>query len=156
MGDNQSWRTAYISAAPRLIEQYEPKEMRLFKDSFVKNFHNKISLFAMQYKILRDVNRLMLDFFSKGAYGLIICRTRYIDDLLQRAIDNGIEQVVILGAGLDTRPYRMKGIHNLKVFEVDLPIMQNIKKEKISKCLGALHRIKNGLLDSSLRVLLIF
>lgn len=138
MSDNQSWRTAFLPATPRFIEQYEKDEIRLFNDSFIKNFHSKFTLFMMQFKIIRDIEKMMLDFFSKGAFGLILCRTKYIDDLLQMAINTGIEQVVILGAGLDTRPYRIEGINELRVFEVDLPIMQKIKKEKIIKILGKL------------------
>jgi len=138
MSHNKSWRTAFLPATPRLIEQYEINGMRLFDDSFIKNFHSKFTLFMMQFKIIRDLERMMLDIFSKGAFGLILCRTKYIDDVLQISIDNGIQQVVILGAGLDTRPYRIESSDNLKVVEVDLPIMQNIKKRKVRKCLGEL------------------
>ncbi len=138
MSSNQSWRTAFIPAIPRLIEQYEADKMRLFDDSFIQNFFSKMILFQMKFKIIREIEIMMSNIFSKGGFGAILCRTKYIDDLLQTAIDNGIEQVVILGAGLDTRPYRIAGIGDIKVLEVDLPTMQNIKKEKIRKCLGAL------------------
>ena len=138
MSDKQSWRTAFLPATPRLIEQYETNEMKLFDDSFIKIFFSKITLFMMQFKVIRDVEKMMSDIISKGVSGVILCRTKYIDDLLQTSIGSGIEQVVILGAGLDTRPYRIAGINNTEVFEVDLPIMQNIKKEKIRKGLGTL------------------
>lgn len=138
MSDAQSWRTAFLPATPRLIEQYETNEMRLFEDSFIKNFFSKSTLFMMKFKVIRDVETMMSNIFSKGGFGVILCRTKYIDNLLQASIHNGVQQVVILGAGLDTRPYRIAGINNIKVFEVDLPIMQNIKKEKIKKCLGKL------------------
>lgn len=138
MPSNQSWRTAFLVTTPRLIEQYETNDMRLFDDLIIKRFFSKMTLFMMQFKIIRDIERMMLDLLAKGTFGLIICRTKYIDDLLQTAIDNGMEQVVILGAGLDTRPYRIEAMNRIKIFEVDLPIIQNIKKEKIRKCLGAL------------------
>ena len=138
MSDKQSWRTAFLPATPRLIEQYESNEIRLFDDSFIKNFFSKTTLFMMQFKVIRDVETMMSNIVSKGSSGVIVCRTKYIDDLLQTSISNGVEQVVILGAGLDTRPYRIAGINNIKVFEVDLPIMQKIKKEKIRKCLEIL------------------
>ncbi|WP_378955153.1 class I SAM-dependent methyltransferase [Pelosinus sp. sgz500959] len=138
MSDKQSWRTAFLPATPRLIEQYETNERRLFDDLFIKIFFSKMTLFMMQFRIIRDIEKMMSDILSVGGSGLILCRTRYIDDLLQTSIDHGIEQVVILGAGLDTRPYRIAGIHHTKIFEVDLPMMQDIKKEKIRKCLGTL------------------
>jgi methyltransferase (TIGR00027 family) len=46
--------------------------------------------------------------------------------------------LVILGAGFDTRPYRLPGIAHVKVFEVDLPAVQNDKKKKLRKLLGRL------------------
>ena len=132
MSDNQSWRTAFLPTTPRLIEQYESNEIRLFDDSFIKNFFSKITLFLMQFKIIRDIEIMMSDMVSKGSSGVILCRTKYIDDLLQISTDNGIGQVVILGAGLDTRPYRIAGISNIKVFEVDLPMQKRIKNIGIS------------------------
>ena len=40
--------------------------------------------------------------------GQTLIRTRYIDERLQLAIAGGARQVVILGAGLDSRAYRMR------------------------------------------------
>ena len=50
----------------------------------------------------------------------------------------GSDQLVILGAGFDTRPYRLPGMESVNVFEVDLPSVQNDKKKKIRKYLGLL------------------
>lgn len=50
-----------------------------------------------------------------------------------------MEQLVILGTGYDTRAYRIKGLkEKVKVFEVDHPGTQIIKKEKIREILGSL------------------
>ena len=52
--------------------------------------------------------------------GQTLIRTRYIDERLQLAIAGGARQVVILGAGLDSRAYRMRELlQGVKVFEVD-------------------------------------
>lgn len=138
MSSNLSWKTAFLVASMRLIEQYHPKEMRLFDDPIIKHFFSKIILFQMNFKFIRDMEILFSELMTKGAFGALICRTRYIDDVLTTAMAKGIDQVVILGAGLDTRPYRIAGINEIKIIEVDLPNMQNIKKEKLQKCLGAL------------------
>ena len=45
---------------------------------------------------------------------------------------------MILGAGFDTRPYRLPGMESVNVFEVDLPSVQNEKMNKIRKYLGSL------------------
>ena len=65
-------------------------------------------------------------------------RTRYIDDVLGRALRSGVNQVVILGAGFDSRAYRIPGIEQARVFEVDHPATQAKKKDVIARRLGAL------------------
>ncbi|MFC9896113.1 SAM-dependent methyltransferase [Nocardia sp. NPDC127579] len=46
---------------------------------------------------------------------------RLVDDRIQAAADAGIRQFVLLGAGLDTRAYRMRLPADLRLFEIDLP-----------------------------------
>jgi methyltransferase (TIGR00027 family) len=47
-------------------------------------------------------------------------RTRYGDDLIEELDHNGATQLVLLGAGMDTRAYRLNTLRNWTVFEVDL------------------------------------
>ena len=63
--------------------------------------------------------------------GYIHVRTRFFDDAIVRAIDNGIEQIVILGAGYDCRALRFRtpGVH---FFEVDHPATQQDKRERLA------------------------
>jgi methyltransferase (TIGR00027 family) len=51
----------------------------------------------------------------------MIVRTKTIDDLVEEAIDEGIDCVLNLAAGLDTRPYRLNLPHELVWIEADLP-----------------------------------
>jgi methyltransferase (TIGR00027 family) len=53
--------------------------------------------------------------------GQFSCRKRYIDDQLVSAVAKGVDAVVILGAGYDTRPYRFPELAGIPVCEVDLP-----------------------------------
>jgi methyltransferase (TIGR00027 family) len=65
-------------------------------------------------------------------------RTRFIDDLLQRAVRSGTTQVVILGAGLDSRAYRFRALlQNSRVFELDSPPTQEMKKRRVQEVFGA-------------------
>ena len=76
---------------------------------------------------------------SPGVFGCLAGRTRYIDDCLKACIDDGIKQLVILGAGYDTRAYRFGELkEKVKVFEVDHPATQKVKIEKVSRMLGSL------------------
>ena len=69
-----------------------------------------------------------------GAYYFHTARTKHIDAVLQQCAEQGMEQLVILGAGFDTRAHRFKDIlTNIKVFEVDHPDTQATKKEQVGK-----------------------
>jgi O-methyltransferase involved in polyketide biosynthesis len=58
---------------------------------------------------------------GSGIWGSIACRKRYIDEKVREALDHGVDAVVILGAGLDTRGPRLAVPAGVPVFEVDLP-----------------------------------
>ena len=75
---------------------------------------------------------------SPGIIGGIICRTRYIDDVLNNAIKEGVGTVVNLGAGMDTRAFRISGIENIQYFELDFPELQKVKRSYIDKKIGEL------------------
>jgi methyltransferase (TIGR00027 family) len=74
-----------------------------------------------------------------GVLGFLVVRCRYIDDCLKESLSSGAAQVVILGAGLDSRAYRIAECKNgVRVFEVDQPATQALKIEKVKRVLGAL------------------
>jgi methyltransferase (TIGR00027 family) len=59
-------------------------------------------------------------------------RTTFFDAALQRHLEQ-VEQVVILGAGLDTRVYRLPATSRVRFFEVDTPQTQAFKLEMLQK-----------------------
>ena len=74
-------------------------------------------------------------FFARGVH----VRTRHIDDVLAESLRAGATQVVILGAGLDSRAYRFgDALRGVRVFELDLPQTQNYKKTRVREVLGSL------------------
>src|SRR5262249_7883176 len=71
--------------------------------------------------------------------GQHLIRTRFLDERLQNAVSAGATQVVILGAGYDSRAYRMKQLLNaIRVFEVDFGPTQEYKKLRLQEILGCL------------------
>lgn len=61
-------------------------------------------------------------------------RHRFIDDHLVAALDAGVAQVVVLGAGYDTRAYRfIDKLHGRPVFEVDLATISRAKAATIAR-----------------------
>lgn len=72
-----------------------------------------------------------------GLSSSIIARVRYFDDFVKKSIEEGLEQLVIFGAGYDTRAYRIEELkENIKVFEVDHPNTQSFKIQKIKEIFG--------------------
>ncbi|MBZ5580414.1 MAG: SAM-dependent methyltransferase [Acidobacteriia bacterium] len=72
-----------------------------------------------------------------GFAWLMLVRTRFIDEHLERAVRNGARQVVILGAGFDTRAHRFAELlKGLPVIEIDYGTTQDYKKQRVEAALG--------------------
>jgi methyltransferase (TIGR00027 family) len=98
--------------------------------------------FAM--KILREDEKEVLQFANGNPLAsigrlLTTARSRIAEDALCRAVEGGMRQVVILGAGLDTfalrNPYSAREI---KIYEVDHPATQTWKRERLAEAQIAL------------------
>jgi O-methyltransferase involved in polyketide biosynthesis len=56
---------------------------------------------------------------------MVVMRSRYVEDEVEHAVERGVSQYVILGAGLDSFAYRRPDLAKvLRVFEVDHPAAQ--------------------------------
>src|SRR6202034_3949516 len=66
--------------------------------------------------------------FSTALRAFIVARSRLAEDNLRHAVEKGVRQYVLLGAGLDTFAYR-NPYPQLRVFEVDHPATQAWKRE---------------------------
>lgn len=62
----------------------------------------------------------------------VALRTRAIDDALREAVARGASQLVVLGAGLDSRAMRLPELAGVQVFEVDHPATQRYKVERLA------------------------
>lgn len=60
------------------------------------------------------------------------CRSRYTEERVKSAVRSGIRQYVLLGAGLDTFAYRSELADHVHVFEVDHPVLQQEKKDRLA------------------------
>ncbi|MET0408747.1 MAG: SAM-dependent methyltransferase [Hyphomicrobium sp.] len=60
---------------------------------------------------------------------VIAVRTRIIDEFIQTAVARGVDTILNLGAGLDTRPYRIELPASLRWIEADYPAMIDYKAE---------------------------
>jgi methyltransferase (TIGR00027 family) len=66
-----------------------------------------------------------------GAWSVII-RTVIIDDYIRQAITDGVDTILNLGAGFDTRPYRMDLPKSLRWIEVDYPHVIELKETRLA------------------------
>ncbi len=72
----------------------------------------------------------------RGGWANFLSRKRYIDDQLVDAVAKGVDAVVILGAGYDTRAYRLPELSGIAVCEVDLPANIARKAAAVRRCVG--------------------
>ena len=70
----------------------------------------------------------------KGAYEYVIARTKYIDAVFNQAVSDGVVQILIFGAGFDSRSIRLLPQNSpIRVFEVDAPVTQQAKKDRLAE-----------------------
>lgn len=87
----------------------------------------KLRLFSRDYMVNWMEKRV------PGIWGGLMCRKRYIDDKVAEAADGQAATVVNLGAGFDTRAYRLPPLAKVPVFEVDLPENIDAKRSRLRK-----------------------
>lgn len=68
---------------------------------------------------------------SLGMVDHLSLRTAAIDAALRTALARGVDQLVVLGAGLDARAWRMPELAGVDVFEVDHPASQAYKRQRV-------------------------
>jgi methyltransferase (TIGR00027 family) len=69
--------------------------------------------------------------FSRYAYWTLVIRTRVIDKYILKYASQGYKTIVNLGAGLDTRPYRLDLPKGTQWVEIDFPEIIKLKNEKL-------------------------
>ena len=81
---------------------------------------------------LASVYRLSIRAVTLGLVDHNVLRTEAIDAHLVRALRLGARQLVILGAGMDARAWRLDALRDKTVFEVDFPATQQYKLDRIA------------------------
>jgi methyltransferase (TIGR00027 family) len=133
--------TAFMAAAYRAIESERPDA--LFRDPLAD-------------KLAGERGRAIIDSLPPQAMmggWTVIIRTCIIDALILQAITQGVDTILNLGAGLDTRPYRMTLPETLRWIEVDHPTIIEWKRTQLAqeqpRC--QLERIALDLADAQAR-----
>lgn len=120
------------------VEQYESARRRLVDDDLAGSFlPPALRAFTRttRWSVVRGLLIRATERSGPGLWANLTCRKRYIGDKLTQALAD-IDAVVILGAGLDTKGYRLARHSAIPVFEVDLPVNIERKRSVVRRALG--------------------
>ncbi|MEN6325070.1 MAG: class I SAM-dependent methyltransferase, partial [Syntrophomonas sp.] len=110
---------------PSIIQLFLPRRTKQAFKAIAPEDLNKIS------DLTSGVDCYM---HATGGPALTISRSRYTEDSLIKAANEGVKQYVILGAGLDTFAFRYPELmEKLRVFEVDQPVTQDHKRQRVTE-----------------------
>jgi methyltransferase (TIGR00027 family) len=134
MREGRASRTAEHNALFRALETLRRPGDRLVDEPLAAAFLSRdlraVVLGARALPVHAAVLRI-IDGCWPGVRTSVVARTRLIDDTIATIIDD-VAQVVVLGAGFDTRPYRLPSMRSKAVFEVDHPDTQRRKRERLA------------------------
>lgn len=131
--DRTASLTAQVNAAQRAAESLRPPDRRLLNDPYSRNFVTHPVLQAILGRPwAADVALRIMDSLWGGLHAHIALRVRYADDICSTAINDGTQQLVLLGAGFDTVSLR-RSIDPITVFEVDSPHTQTAKRRLVEQ-----------------------
>ena len=128
-------RTAEQNAAFRAAESARPPGVRLLNDPYAARLLPpglRILAWISSVPMVGGGLNWFVDTRWPGARSSIIARTRLIDEWLCAAMRVGLEQVVLLGAGFDSRAWRLPAVAHARVFEVDHPSTSAEKRRRLA------------------------
>jgi methyltransferase (TIGR00027 family) len=133
MRQHEASRTAEFMAVFRASENAKAPTSRAFADPLAAALLPGELRLAVRLFGLRPAAALLNAYIDRrwpGARTSGIARTKLIDDWIEQAA-HGIDQVVLLGAGFDTRAWRLGKLASARIFEVDHPNTASVKQERL-------------------------
>lgn len=95
-------------------------------------------------------NSLLEKFGGGGLTEFVAIRTQFLDDVIRNAVDrDGIRQVVLLAAGMDTRAFRLNLPDDVVLFEVDHDALHEEKTERLDRA-GAVPAVDRRVVHADL------
>ena len=138
---NKAAKTGSGPAAVLAIEQYFPEDKRLINDDMagrILPFTMGVYVWLTRASWVRNWLIRMSEKIGPGAWAMIPCRKRYIDDKVTVAVTEGVATVVNLGAGFDTLAFRLPALNAVQYWEIDQSMNIDAKRTKLKKVLGTL------------------
>jgi len=124
--EKRASRTAAYTCVSRACAHLEPDERFRGPDHLARIFLPPVARLAIQIPALR---RLFLQRMAPpGIYEYVLARTRLLDRFFVEALDRRYDQIVLLGAGFDTRALRFQQRNGgTRIFEADIRTTQEPK-----------------------------
>ena len=141
MRPGEASHTAQFMTLFRALESGRPENRRLFNDPFAGRYLPpglKMVAFLSGLRVIHWLACGYIDRRWPGARTSGVARTRFIDEAVADAMRGGAGQLVLLGAGYDSRPYRLPGASQLRIFEVDHPSTSEDKARRTRAALGGI------------------
>jgi len=138
MREGQPSRTAVQNALFRALEARRPASDRVADDAMAIRFLTPGFRLLAGLARVPAARRLIEEFIDHRwpcVRGGVVARTRLIDDKVAAELPR-VRQVVILGAGFDSRAYRLPPMNGVTVFEVDHPVTQAAKRRVVRRFAG--------------------
>jgi methyltransferase (TIGR00027 family) len=143
MRHHEASRTAEFMAVFRASENAKAPNSRAFADPLAAALLPGELRLAARLFGLRPAAALLNAYIDRrwpGARTSGIARTKLIDDWIAQAAC-GIDQVVLLGAGFDTRAWRLDALASARIFEVDHPNTASVKQERLRSAQADLKKV---------------
>jgi len=139
MKEGRPSRTAIAAASMRAAHLLLDDEPKILRDDLalgLSGVANEAALRTALDRIQTEVAQQTTPEFARSfllyGRGLAVWRSRYVEDELAQALQRGVTQYVMLGAGLDSFAYRRPDITKVvRVFEVDHPATQHWKRTRL-------------------------
>lgn len=126
--ESKTSRTAEATCLVRGLSYLEKREQYKSGDNVSLVIMNDIIRPFMRIPFFK---KILINKYPFGMYEYVIARTKTIDAEFKRALEQGFPQILIFGAGFDSRGIRLgKNAKNTRVFELDAPVTQTAKIER--------------------------
>jgi methyltransferase (TIGR00027 family) len=145
MRQGQASRTAEYNAAFRALENTRPADVRVLLDPYSDRLLPPGLRMLRRISALPVVGRKFVSYVDRhwpGMRSSVVARTRLIDNWLSNAIRDDRDQLLVLGAGLDTRAWRLPALARTTVYEVDHPSTSAAKQKRLAAWGADLRRLR--------------
>lgn len=129
--ESKTSRTAELTCLVRGLSNLEDREQYKSDDYISLIIMNGFIRPLLRFSFFK---RKFIAKYPVGMYEYVIARTKTIDAEFKRALGQGFEQILIFGAGFDSRGIRLaSNAKNVRIFELDAPLTQGAKIERYNQ-----------------------